>query len=170
MIKKTVIIINGVGGVGKDTLCEIVSRHFKTKIISSIDPIKKIASMGGWFYDDKSLGGRRLLSDLKLAFVNYNNLPYNYIKGEYYKFLEDENQFLFVQIREPSEIRKFKQEVRNGCKTLLVKSNRVAFKFGNSSDDNVEDYHYDYIYYNNKSVNELEDDFLEFFKNIVFSI
>ena len=47
-MNKTVLVINGEGGVGKDTLCDLAAKHFKVKNISSITPIKEIAAMCGW--------------------------------------------------------------------------------------------------------------------------
>ena len=46
--KKIVIIINGKGGAGKDTVCEITSKFFKVRNISAITPIKEIAANFGW--------------------------------------------------------------------------------------------------------------------------
>ena len=46
-MKKTVIIINGKGGVGKDTLCDFISKYYPTRKISSITPILAIAKAGG---------------------------------------------------------------------------------------------------------------------------
>lgn len=167
-MKKMVIIINGAGGVGKDTICSIVARRFNVKVISSIDPIKNIAQLGGWKYTDKSLAGRKLLSDLKLAFVEYNDLPNAYILQEYNSFLEDDNDILFVHIREPNEIKKFSESVSIACISLLVKSMRVSSgNFGNISDDCVDGYQYDYIYYNDKNESELSDDFMQFFLNTI---
>ena len=34
---KQVVIINGKGGVGKDFLCDIASKYYKTKVISVVD-------------------------------------------------------------------------------------------------------------------------------------
>ena len=34
---KQVVIINGKGGVGKDFLCDIVGKYYKTKVISVVD-------------------------------------------------------------------------------------------------------------------------------------
>ena len=45
---KLVIVINGSGGVGKDSICSIVGKHYSTMNISSVDPIKKIAFENGW--------------------------------------------------------------------------------------------------------------------------
>ena len=47
-MKKYVVIINGKGGVGKDTLCDIVSKKYCVNNVSSITPIKQIAQIGGW--------------------------------------------------------------------------------------------------------------------------
>ena len=41
-MEKITIVINGVGGCGKDTLVEILSGYHKVKNISSITPIKEI--------------------------------------------------------------------------------------------------------------------------------
>lgn len=40
-MNKIVIIINGVGSVGKDTLCKLASKHFKVRNISSIVTYKR---------------------------------------------------------------------------------------------------------------------------------
>ena len=47
-MNKVAIVINGAGGVGKDTLCELAAKHFKVMNISSITPIKEIAALCGW--------------------------------------------------------------------------------------------------------------------------
>lgn len=165
---KTVIIINGVGGAGKDTFCEIVSHYYNVKNISSIDPIKKIAEQGGWEWSDKSLSGRRLLSDLKLAFISYNDLPNRYLINAYEKFLNDDNEIMFVHIREPLEIQKFANSISGDCITLLVKSCRTDdVIFGNESDDKVEEFQYDYLYENNHSLENLENDVLTFFEKMI---
>lgn len=165
---KKVIIINGVGGAGKDTFCEIVSRYYKVKNISSIDPIKKIAEYGGWEWSDKSLSGRRLLSDLKLAFILYNDLPNRYLISAYEQFSHDDNEIMFVHIREPLEIKKFANSISGDCITLLVKSFRTDnVIFGNESDDKVEEFQYDYSYANNHSLENLENDVLTFFKKMI---
>ena len=43
-MNKAVIVINGAGGVGKDTLCDLASKHFKVYNISSVDPIKEVVA------------------------------------------------------------------------------------------------------------------------------
>ena len=44
-MNKTVLVINGAGGVGKDTLCAMAAEKFRVENISSITPIKEIAKI-----------------------------------------------------------------------------------------------------------------------------
>lgn len=40
-MKKTVIIINGAGGAGKDTLCAIAARHYAVTSVSAVTASRK---------------------------------------------------------------------------------------------------------------------------------
>lgn len=162
---KIVIIINGKGGVGKDTICEITSMFFCVKVVSAITPIKKIARLAGW-NGEKDLKSRKFLSDLKKLLIDFNNLPNNYLEMEYKKFLEEDNDIMFVHIREGDQIDDFKKRVETKCITMLIESPQRSIsttKFGNSSDDNVNEYYYDYRYLNCKPLESLIDDFMSFF-------
>ena len=162
--EKIVIIINGKGGVGKDTVCEIASQFFKVKIISAITPIKEIATSFGW-HGEKDSKSRKFLSDLKRTFIDYNNLPNNYLEEEYIKFKKSDIDILFVHIRENDQIDDFKRRVDTKCVTMLVRSSRVESdnkQYGNYSDDNVEDYTYDYYYANEKPLEMLTADFMTY--------
>lgn len=149
MKEKLVIIINGKGGVGKDFLCDSISEKYKTKNISAITPIKKIASVYGWNgeKDDKS---RRFLSELKRVFADYNDLPNQYLLKEYNAFLKSDEQILFVHIREKDQIQRFSSSLCTKYITLLVRRKSIdnQHQYGNSSDDNVADLLYDYYFDN----------------------
>lgn len=43
-----IVIINGSGGSGKDTFCELCGKYARCEVISSITPIKEIAKSAGW--------------------------------------------------------------------------------------------------------------------------
>ena len=163
-MSKSVIVINGKGGVGKDTCVDAVAKKYVVLNCSSITPIKCVAEELGWDFYDKSDKARKFLSDLKLLSSEFNNFPFHYLLNKYTQFMNIEGaDVMFVHIREPEEIAKFKARIP-GCKTLLIKSNRVDRDFGNVADDNVENYDYDYVYHNDKTLDEVDDDFLRFFE------
>lgn len=165
---KTVIVINGPGGVGKDTLCELAAKHFSVFNVSSITPIKEIAAMCGWdgAKDDKS---RKFLSDLKALLVEYNNYPTLWAKKKYFEFLESDSDIMFLHIREPKEISKFITATEGRARTLLVRGGKRMTKsnYGNASDDCVEDYRYDYYFVNENSIEQSEKDFCKLLKDIM---
>ena len=164
---QTVIIINGKGGVGKDTICDIVGSHFDILNVSSIDPIKDIAKKNGWsgIKDHKS---RKFLSDLKMLFTEYNDLPFNYLMNKYEMFKHSDLDIMFVHIREPEEIEKFKRHIIDtNCISLLVTGREIDTVWGNEADDNVSNYTYDYTYINDKPLEDLEDDIINFICSIL---
>lgn len=165
-MNKVVIVINGKGGVGKDTLCSFVSKHYKIMNISSVDPIKEIAKTIGWDgkKDNKS---RKLLSDLKRISTEYNNFPNKYLLEKYSQFMRSDFEILFVHIRESEQIQNFIQELDIKTITLLIRRTTINSIYGNNSDDNVEKYDYDYIYNNDKSIIHAETDFLNFFDKLL---
>lgn len=167
-MKKTVIVINGAGGVGKDTLCEFAEKHFKVMNISSITPIKEIAAMCGWS-GEKTDKARKFLSDLKALSIEYNDFPTAWATEKYNAFLVSDFEIMFVHIREPEEISKFVAATQNNAKTLLVRGGDRMTKsnYGNVSDDSVEKYAYDYYFVNDKTLEEAEADFITFLKSII---
>ena len=163
-MKKLVIVINGAGGVGKDTLCSFVARAYRVRNVSSVDPIKELARMAGWD-GDKSDKSRKMLSDLKMLFTRYNDLCLRYITGQYRQFLDGEEQVMFVHIREPEEIARFVAVAPEHIRTLLItNSTKEQRVYRNASDDNVAQYDYDAVYDNKYPLEETEEIFLHFFR------
>lgn len=165
--EKVLIIINGKGGVGKDTLCAFAGRYFQAKNVSSITPIKEIAAAYGW-QGEKTPKARRFLADLKEAFTRYNDLPTQYLLEQYKEFLAGEEELMFVHIREGSEIDKLKAQIAGKCITLLIKrTGDGPESWGNASDDEAENYPYDFIYENTHTLEEAESDFVSFLTQIL---
>jgi hypothetical protein len=163
-----VVIINGRGGAGKDTLCDGASREYRTTIISSIDPIKKIAQEYGW-RGEKDERSRRFLADLKQVFIAYNDLPTTYIMRRYNRFLANKKDILFVHIREGSEIDKLKKRIKIPCITILIRRSRDK-GWGNTSDDNVEAYGYDYYFDNNQPLPQATEAFISLIRSCMKQI
>lgn len=167
-MSKKLLIINGAGGVGKDTLCDLGAKHFKVYNTSTIIPIKDIARQCGWdgSKDDKS---RRFLSDLKKLCVEYNDYPTMWALERYREFLSSENEIMFLHIREPEEIAKFVKATDGEAKTLLIRGGdrMKRSSYGNASDDCVENYSYDYYFVNDKTLKQAEIDFAEFLRRVL---
>ena len=148
-MNKLAIVINGGGGAGKDTLCDMAAKHFDVVNVSSIDPIKRIARETGW-NGEKDLRSRKFLADLKQLFTDYNDLPTRYLVEQYQRFAESDAEILCVHIRESDQIAKFVREVSLPCLTLLIRRDVIsAHHYGNQADDEVENYPYDAVFDNN---------------------
>ncbi len=167
-MKKTVFVINGAGGVGKDTLCDLAAKHFKVYNVSSIDPIKEIAASIGW-RGEKTDKARKFLSDLKRLTIDYNDYPTLWGKARYEEFLASDNEVMFFHIREAVEIEKYVRATNGEAKTLLIRGGARMSKshYGNASDDEVENYTYDYYFTNDKTLSEAEAAFCAFLKSVL---
>lgn len=167
--EKAVIIINGAGGVGKDTLCGFAAAEYRVANRSSVDQVKEIArNYAGWSDERKDSKSRKFLSDLKALLVDYCDAPCRYLEAEYRNFLESDGELLFVHIREIAEIRKFRERIlalgQTPCYTLLIRRGAASPSWGNRSDDEVEQGDYDWYYDNDRPLAEAQNDFLCFLR------
>ena len=165
-MKKTVVVINGRCGVGKDTLCAFAAERYSVQNSSAITPIKEMAEIIGW-RGEKDNRARALLAGLKQLAIAYNDYPNVYLRQEYQRCQESDCQVLFVHIREKEQIAHFIATVGCPVVTLLVRRQGGQTVYGNPSDDGVEDFSYDYIYHNDKPLEEARADFLDFFARIL---
>ena len=150
---KQVLIINGAGGVGKDFLCDCLRDKYGVQVVSSIDPVKAIALQCGWD-GVKDLRSRKFLSDLKRVITDYSDYLTDYMVDAYHAFLDSTDDLLFFHIREPGEIAKLVARIPE-AHTLLVRTHRaVTLATGNASDDLIEQYSYDSIFYNDGDAEE----------------
>lgn len=169
-MQKVVIVINGQGGCGKDTCVGIAAKHYKVKNISSVDGIKAIAKRCGWD-GNKDPEGRKFLHDLKMLLSEYNDFPNKCVVSDYNKFLDSDDEILFVHIREYSEIEKFRKSVNGPFFTLLIRRDSLeGSSWGNEADDKVENFKYDYVYDNNYTLEETELAFKMFLDNMLSKI
>ena len=124
---------------------------------STIDTYKKIAKESFDWDEVKDEKGRKLLSDLKLAGINYNDAPLKEFKDVY----TDINRSCLADVftcmcRDIGEIKKIKNEFPDTI-TVLVTNNRVQHISSNVADDNVYNYQYDYIINNDSTIDVLKE-------------
>lgn len=158
---KQVFIINGSGGVGKDSFIESVAKTDKYALgnYSSVSKVKEIAKIIGWD-GSKSERDRKFLSDLKLLTTEYNDMPLKDMKDYVRFFMEDDNipRIIFLHIREPEEIAKAINEFKEyNAKSILVKRDSVKHITSNMADENVYNYEYDIVINNNGTLEELKE-------------
>lgn len=161
---KKVIVINGSGGVGKDTFVTLVGNYARVVNVSSIDPYKELLYKTGW-NGEKSEESRKALSELKQISIMFNNGPTNYVENKYNEFLLSDNDIMFVHIREPEEIKKVVDRIN--ALTLLITSKRVEKITSNKSDASVLEYDYDDIISNDGTIEELEVKAKSYVKKLV---
>jgi len=172
MNDKTIIIINGQGGVGKDTLCNYFCKFYNGMIISVINPVKQKAKRLGW-KGGKTDKDRAFLNELKHVLDSYFNETDVYLDKMLRSFEAGERKVLFVTMRDIDDIEKYKAIfLKKGfrVKTLLVRRKAVQRTFGNPADDNVFDYGYDYIFDNDMPIEAAHNDFVILIKHAVFDV
>ena len=161
---KLIYIVNGSGGTGKDTFCNIIKEYsgHDTFIISSVDEVKKKAKLLGWDGVSKTEKDRKFLSDLKDLCTWYNDAPYNYIREQIMYFeATPKSEIMFIHIREPKEIEKLKNTYPY-IKTILITNKNVPIITSNSGDGGVFNYDYDYNIKNDGTLDDLKNTALDF--------
>lgn len=146
MINK-IIIINGFAKSKKDTFVRLFADHYpgRTHNISSVELLKKIARKHLGWDDGKTDPARKLLSEMKRIWSEYNDGPFHYVVNKITrreaKHPETKNIF-FIHCREPREIQKFKDHYGDLSLTLFMDL-PVDHVPDNESDRNVRNYEYD---------------------------
>lgn len=164
-----IIVLNGAGGVGKDEFVKAMSQYVKIYNYSTIDTYKKIAKDCFNWDGIKDQKGRRLLSDLKIAAIRYNNAPIEELKEVY----NDVNKCCLADVficmcRDIEEIEKIKDRFYN-VKIVLVTNDNVSPILSNVGDKNVLETEYDVIIDNSGSIEQLSASAYTFLDEIVFS-
>lgn len=158
---KQVLIINGSGGVGKDTFVNLLNKYKKVIHRSIAYPAKEIAKQIGWDGSSKTEKDRKFLSDIKVIVGNYNDGNYKYIQDEYKKFCQDKiTEILCIDMREKADIERAVKDF--GAKTVLITRKQVKHITSNMADKQVFDIEYDYRIENDGTLKDLDRKAFEF--------
>lgn len=178
MSKLKVIILNGSGGVGKDTFYKYCNNYISNTYnkdyvvithISMVDVAKHIAKMTGW-NGDKTERDRKYLSDIKDLIDNYGDTSMNNIK-QYIASLSYQygayDRYVFIDSREPKDIKRLVDEY--DAITVFIKNDNVDNIISNHADADVENYEYDYYIDNSGTLDDLEDNVVSFMSNVLYN-
>lgn len=159
-----IVIINGYPQSGKDTFVRFVNN---TKVVvhncHTSTPAKDAFITAGWD-GRKTPEIRKALSDCMVLFEDLFGATSLHIDKQiqYCRSLEIKNEgtlvVLFIHIREPENIAKYREILENGHEVMTLLIDRETKEDpSNTSDENVEGYNYDYIIENNNSLEELQE-------------
>ena len=154
---KHIFILNGAPRSGKDTFANLMNEFIVTKHISSITPIKNAAMALGW-NGDKTGKARNFLCEMKKFVNSQGDYIWQFLDKEVREFQQDtETKVLLIDIREPEEIAK--AVTRYNAKTIKIsRPEEVAFtEITNTSDQNVDNYAYDYTVGNFSNMEKFKD-------------
>lgn len=166
----SIYVVNGAAGSGKTTFEENIKKIVGDNcyILSTITPIKQIATMVGW-NGKKDLESRKFLSDLKDLLTEYNDYPFNYICDQI-KHIEEEwadygispkSIVIFIDCREPEEIKKLCDKL--DAKSLLIRrASAENSETSNHADEGVLNYNYDIVIENNGNLFDYANKAIDF--------
>lgn len=162
--KKFIVILNGTGGSGKNTFADFVDELTPTEHISMVDCVKNYVLKMGLTSPTKNEAYRRFLSDIKLALETYDDIPYKNVKQKIREFyaLSNDNEILFIDSREPTDIERFRREVKTFV--VLVHNPRIADITSNMADTSVYETSYDYIVENDGDLSKLRESAKTFYE------
>lgn len=165
-----VIIINGSARSGKDKFVKFFADNYEHKCFnwSTIDDVKRISKKHFGWNGRKNNKSRLFLSEMKRIWAEFNDGPFRNMVNkisDHYNKSGDENNIYFIHVREPEEIKKFVEEYKENCITILLKRDDRKVP-NNNSDKNVNNFDYDYIINNNGVEKDLEIESLNFLEKI----
>lgn len=158
---KMVFIVNGKPRAGKDTFAEILNRYMVVYKYSAVTKVKEIAKQCGWT-GAKEEKDRKFLHELKMLTSAYSDLPYRDVldKIEKYRSGEILADVFVVDVREPEEIERLQKAT--DAITIYIENENVPAITSNEADANVANYEYDFTIFNNGSIEEFEDNIMNF--------
>lgn len=162
-MKKLVYVICGVSGSGKDEFIKQLSnlaQEYNVVNISSVQWIKCLLQDMG-IENQRTEEGRKLISDLKIAFEHFDNYGTKKVVKEVHDaFDHDEylDPIVFVHIREQEHIDTFKELLGNNYDVMVVKVRRPSAETivpNNDGDMSTLLVNHDITIYNDGSLEDL---------------
>jgi len=163
MSKVKVIVINGVSRSGKDTFIDFLRTKVYVLVKHSTIDVVLGALTNSIMMDHKKKGReeREFLATVKQAWIMYNDGPFKQVVDiaddieRTFKFQNNVDRVLLVvQVREPDEIQKLSSYFGVDFHSVLVR--RKDTNPQHPTDVTVEEWDYDYIVFNDGTLEQLE--------------
>lgn len=160
-----IFVINGYPGSGKDKFVRLCAQHSKIPVVNYVTstPAKLALHLLGWRGEEKTPEVRKALADLMELSETLFNGVIAATEAKLIRAMEDygDNCIVFIHCREPRNIDYYRE--KHGAVTVFINRNDTKQKrFSNESDANVENYEYDIVIQNNKSLKILEQKAVDF--------
>lgn len=165
-----IFIVNGKMTSGKTEFEKMIKEiaaidNYKVDYFSTIDYVKEKAYNIGW-KGEKDKKSRKMLCEFKKLLTEYNDSPYQEMIKKINNYQENNYQAIFIDSREPQDIKRFVDDF--GALTILIKRNNIKdISCGNTADDNVDNYSYNYIIKNDGGLLELFNKATKFYQNFI---
>ena len=153
-----VVIINGFPQAGKDTFIELC-QELRTGVynIHTSTPAKKALKELGWDGIDKNAGVRNLLAlMMEFSYKAWDGPTTYCVKSVLDIDAIDRNALIFIHCREPHNIDKLKHNLPFSTTLFICREDSIKDS-ANESDQNVENYKYDYAINNDGTLEELKE-------------
>lgn len=154
--------ITGLAGSGKDTIADIICKHFNYKKLSFASTLKNFCMQAGWD-GKKDEPGRKLLQEVGMAFRMYKPNTWVDLISDY---IEPNERYAFPDVRFMNE-REYITNKRNGIIIRVVRSklNTADHMYQHVSESGQKDIPVEYTVFNDSSMEELEKVVVELISN-----
>ena len=166
-----IFVLNGSPRSGKDTLTDFFSEYGLVHHFSYVDAVRDMLKSMHIDFSRKTDKDRQLMESICNALEKYDDVPMKRLCSSVRYAIDVENWrnlghsnngFIFVDIRKPDNIERFKKEFPETI-TLYVEDGKDVNNV-TESDASVKDYKYDYCIKNTGTLPEFEQAVSEFIK------
>ena len=160
-MQKQIIVLNGMARSGKQEVFNILNKKIQSEQYSIVDPVREFLKSLGVRESGKSEKWRRLMSDIKLALDDYDDVTYQCVREKTMDFLRcSPSRLLTIDMREIKDISRFRKEF--DATIVFVQRDDAKIITSNVADANVFDIDYDYTIPNNGELYHLEVEVIKF--------
>jgi hypothetical protein len=156
-----VILLNGSAEAGKGTFVDAVKALAAEDGLivcnpSTVNSVKLACSFMGAQNEPKTDKKRRLWNKVKAAWTEFNDGPFRESLVTIDALNKSGHHIVFLDVREPSELEKYRDHFGDECLALLLTNPRPPVP-DNDADQHVNDFQYDHTIENHGGLKALNE-------------